>query len=124
MSDAFIPSWPIADPVGDRDRAELERHRSALPDALLREGSELAEVVVARGHLVPGRGDSDLRLAEVVLGEADSAEHRAGGRAVGTLGDLPAARTIVLAGHWVPFVGACEDAGLQPNKEDVSRSCR
>ena len=104
------------DPVGDRDRAELERDRPSLADAFLRERGELAEVVVARGHLVPRRGNGDLRLAEVVLGEADGAEHRASGCAMGSLGDLPAAGAIVLAGHWVPFVGACEDAGLQPSK--------
>ena len=63
---------------------------AALAHALLREGRELVEVVVAGGDLVPAGRDADLRLAEVVLAEADRAEHRARGRAAGALGDLPA----------------------------------
>jgi hypothetical protein len=86
------------DAVGDRDRRELDRHRVALPDALLREGGELVEVVVARRDLVPARGHGHLRLAEVVLGESDRAQHRARRRALGPVGDFPTAGTVAL-GH-------------------------
>ena len=78
------------DAVGDGDRGELDRDGAALAHALLRERGELVQVVVARRDLVPARGDADLRLAEVLLGEADGAEHGAGRRALGPLGDLPA----------------------------------
>jgi hypothetical protein len=93
------------DPVGDGDRAELEGNRAPLADAFLREGGELAQVVVAWSHFVPRRGNGDLGLREVVLGEADRAEHRASGRAMGSFGDLPAAGAIVFAGHVRPFRG-------------------
>ena len=99
------------DPVGDGDRAELERDRASLADAFLRERGELAQVVVARRHLVPRRGNGDLRLAEVVLGEADGAEHRASGRAMRSLRDFPAAGAIVLAGHAGTFRGRLRRCG-------------
>ena len=90
ISDAFMPSWPIAMPSETAIVVNSIGHRAALAHALLRERGELAEVVVAGRDLVPARGHADLRLAEVLLGEPDRAEHRAGGRAFGALGDLPA----------------------------------
>jgi hypothetical protein len=85
------------DAVGDRDRRELEGDGAALADALLRERSQLVEVVIAGGHLVPGGRDPDLRLAEVLLGEADRPKIRSSRSPVRPLGHLPAPRSATLS---------------------------
>src|SRR5205085_8059996 len=73
--------------------------RPAGADALLRQGRQLVQVVVAGGHLVPAGGNADLRPSEVVLGEADGPEHRARRRPLRALRDLPAPRAIGSPGH-------------------------
>jgi hypothetical protein len=45
-------------------------------------GGELVDVHVARGEVASSGGDADLRLLEILIGEADGAEHGAGGGAV------------------------------------------
>src|SRR5512132_4392561 len=82
------------DPVGDRDRRELERDATGLADAFLRERRELVEVVVAGRHLVPRGGHRDLCLVEVVVAETHRAQVRTGRRSCSSLGDLPAAGSI------------------------------
>ena len=64
------------DAVADRDGAELEADAAGGAHARLGVLGEFAERHVARGDLVPRRGDADLRLDPVVVGQADGAEHR------------------------------------------------
>jgi hypothetical protein len=76
------------DGVGDRDGVELQRHRAGQPHPGLGGVGELVEVDVAGGDLVPRRGHADLGPLEVVVGEADRPQHRAGAGAVAAGGDL------------------------------------
>ena len=80
------------DAVGDRDRRELERDAAALAHAFLRERRQLIEVVVARGHLVPRRGDPDLGATPVGVAHPHRPEHGPGRGPLHPLGDVLAAR--------------------------------
>jgi len=75
------------DAVGDGDGVEIDRFAAGVGDALLGVLAEVAEVDVARRHVARGRGDGDLGLLEIGVGETDGAEHGAGGRAVITVDD-------------------------------------
>ena len=76
------------DSVGHGDRAELERYPTRPADALLGGRGQAAQRGVARGDLVPRRGDADLRLAPVVVGEPDGPQHRPRGRLLDPVGDI------------------------------------
>ena len=65
-----------ADAVADGDGAELHREAAGGAHAVLGVLGQLAQRHVARRHLVPRRGDGDLRLDPVVVGHADGAQHR------------------------------------------------
>ena len=64
------------DPVGDGDRPELEREAPGRPHPVLRPLGEPVEREVAGRDLVPGRGDADLGLGEVLVAHPDGPEHR------------------------------------------------
>ena len=70
------------DPVGDRDGVELHRRAAGAADALFHVDGEIAQVVVARTDLDPRVGDTDERLLEIGVGEADGLQHRARGSAM------------------------------------------
>ena len=74
------------DAVGDRDRVELDRRAAGGADAVLHVLREHALVEVARHRLDPGRRDADERLREILVGEADRLQHRAGRGAVDAVG--------------------------------------
>ena len=70
------------------------------------------------------RGHPDLRLAEVLLGEPDGAEHRAGGGAFGPLGDLPAPGAVgcpLWRTSWAARVG---HPRYQPARTECGRDAR
>ncbi len=79
------------DAVGDGDGVELERRAAGLADPLLDVRREIAQVIVAGADLDPGVGDADERAIEVVVRQADGAQHRARGRAAGAVGKSAAA---------------------------------
>ena len=79
------------DAVGDGDRVELDRRAAGGADAVLHVHGELALVQVARHRLDPGRRDADERLREILVGEADGLQHRAGAGAVDAVGERSAA---------------------------------
>ncbi len=70
-------------PIGHNWRAEDERLSAELLNALGDNVTHLAVVIVARRSVRVCHRHDDDRLAEVLLLPADSAEHRAGGGAVG-----------------------------------------
>ena len=76
-----------ADAVGDGDCVEINGLAASGVDALLRVLAEFAEVDVARRHVAGGRGDGDLGFFEIFVGEADGAQHGAGGGAVMAVDD-------------------------------------
>ena len=86
-SEKCMPSWPMRDAVGDGDGAELQRVAAAGVHALLRRLREAVEREVARGDLVPGARDADLRLVPVGVAHADGAQHSAGGGGFDSVGD-------------------------------------
>ena len=63
------------DGVADADGVEPEADHAGLEDAVADGLGEAEQVHVAGVPLVPHRGDADLRLAEVGVGEADPVEH-------------------------------------------------
>ena len=71
------------DAVAHGDGVELHRRAARRPDALLDELREPPLVVVAGHRLDPRRRHADERLGEVVVGEADRLQHRAGAGAIG-----------------------------------------
>ena len=77
-SEARMPSEPIVMP----SEIETVLNSSGVPpacaDALLDVRGEIAQVIVAGPDLDPGVGDADQRPLEVVVGQADRAQHRAG----------------------------------------------
>jgi hypothetical protein len=94
------------DAVGDRDGAELQRVATRSVHAVLDRRRQPVEREVARGDLVPARGDPDLRLGEVCVAHADRAQHPAGGRLLQPVGDVAAARLEVdVATQWRALVG-------------------
>src|SRR5699024_1325282 len=58
---------------------------------LLRGLRETVQRQVARGDLVPGAGDADLRLDPVIVAHPDGAQHAARDGGAQTVGDLAAA---------------------------------
>jgi hypothetical protein len=84
------PLGPHGDAVRDGDGVELHRGAARLPDALLDPLGEAPLVEVAGHRLDPGVGDADYRLAEVLVVEADSPEHRPGPRSISSLEDRAA----------------------------------
>ena len=100
------PDVAHRDAVGHRDRAELHRVAARPVHALLGRLREALQRQVARGDLVPGRGDADLRLGEVLVAHADRAEHPARGGALESVGDLAGAGLEVVRG------GVCVIGGL------------
>ena len=64
------------DGVADADGVEPEADHAGLADAVADGLGEAEQVHVAGVPLVPHRGDADLRLAEVGVGEADPVQHR------------------------------------------------
>ena len=79
------------DAVGDGDGVELERRAAGVADPSLDVRREIAEVIVAGADLDPGVGDPHQRAIEVVVRQADRAQHRARGRAAGTVDQSAAA---------------------------------
>ena len=65
----------------------------------------MAEVEIAGADLDPGVGDADDGAAQLVVVEADSLEHGAGGRAAGAVGD-GAAVALEIAVGWRRLVHA------------------
>src|SRR5439155_1073068 len=78
------------DAVRDGDRIELDRGPAGRPDPLLHLLGHLPMVPVARGDLDPAVRHADQRPLEVVVGEADGLEERAGRGAIGAIEDGPA----------------------------------
>src|SRR5207249_11107688 len=74
-----------ADAVADADRVELDWRAAGGTDAFLHLLGQLAVVPVARRDLDPAMGHADQRTLEVLVGEADRLEVRAGGRPVGAV---------------------------------------
>ena len=109
--------------VADGDGVEL--HRACAPAArialldVLREG---AVVEVARHRLDPGVADADDRFGEVLGGEADGAQHRARGRAVGTVGHRRAVALAALRAAGVHVRRECSRAPRTANR--ALRACR
>src|SRR5690606_13624588 len=64
------------------DGVELERRAASLAHALLHAFGERAQVHVAGRDLRPRVGDADERAAEILVREADGAEHRTRRRAI------------------------------------------
>ncbi|QEM44368.1 hypothetical protein FZ046_05850 [Mycolicibacterium grossiae] len=79
------------DAVGHGDGAELQRITAAGVHAGLHRLREPLQRHVARGDLVPGRADADLRLGPVVVAHAHGAQHPAGGGLLQAVGDVPGA---------------------------------
>ncbi len=90
-SEAAHPFVSHRDAVGYRDRHELDREATGVAHADLRPLREPVERHVAGRHLVPRRRNTDLRLAEVGVGHADRAQHRAGRSPLHPVRDLAAA---------------------------------
>ena len=90
-SEARMPSEPIVMP----SEIETVLNSSGVPPAsrmpCLDVRREIAEVIVAGADLDPGVGDADQRPIEVVVRQADRAQHRARGRAAGAVGQSAAA---------------------------------
>ena len=76
------------DAVGDGNGNEFEGKPAGRSHAVLRPLGQPGERQVARRDLVPGRGDTDLRLVEVVVRHPDGAEHRPRRRTPETLGHV------------------------------------
>ncbi len=92
---------PHGDGIRDSDGHELDGYATGSADAFLRVIGQSVEVHVARRHLVPGGGHSDLWPIEVLIGEADRPEHRPGAGAFHAFCDLSAPRLHGLV-HLVP----------------------
>ena len=110
-----MPSWPIEMP----SETEIVPNSSGKPPAartpsLARLASRSSEQV-ARGDLVPGRRDADLRLAPVVVAHADGAQHGAGRRLGVPVGHLVAARL---------DVGLCWSLGVSLARSSRSADAR
>ena len=75
------------DAVGDGDGVELHGRAAGGADTFLDGGGDVAEVVVTGADLGPRVRDADDGLVQVVFGEADAAQHRAGGRAGRAFGE-------------------------------------
>src|SRR6476661_7806017 len=90
---------PHRDTVRHRDRAELQWVPVRLVHALLGGLGQPVQREVARGDLVPGAGDPDLRLAPVVVPHPDRAEHATRGGAFDAVGDDVTVRLAVLDGR-------------------------
>src|SRR5680860_303240 len=80
------------DPVGHRDRAELEREPARGVHTVLGRLRESVQRQVARGDLVPGRRDTDLWLDPVVVAHTHRAQHAPGRRTLEPVGDVSATR--------------------------------
>ena len=72
-----------------RDGDGIEQHALAAGGigAGCRLARQLGDVHVAGGEIGPGRGDADLRLGEILIGEADRAQHGARGRLLDAVHD-------------------------------------
>ena len=90
---------PHRDAVRDGDGAELQRVAAAAVDAFLGALGEPVEGQVARGDLVPGRGDADLRLLPVLVAHPDGPQHATRGGCFDPVGDDPAPRLHVDVRH-------------------------
>ncbi len=75
-SDAFMPSWPIAIPSETAIVPNSIGTAPACRTPSLAARGEPVQVQVAGRHLVPRRGDGDLRQLQVVLAQPDRAQHR------------------------------------------------
>jgi hypothetical protein len=73
------------DAVRDGDRVELHRRAARLADPALHVLGERALVQVARHRLDPARRHADEGAGEILVGEAGALQHRARGRAIGTV---------------------------------------
>ena len=71
--------------VAHRDGVELHRRAARGTHAFLDLLGERTVIPVARHGLDPGVADADDRSFEILAAEADGAEHRARGRAIGTV---------------------------------------
>ncbi len=63
------------DPVGDGDRDELKGDSPAVADRDLRPLGQSIKGHIAGGYLVPARGDADLGLGHVLVGQAHRPQH-------------------------------------------------
>ncbi len=80
------------DPVGDRDRVELQRGTPCCPHTRLDVLGEAAQMEIAGHRFGPGVGDADRRPAEGIVVEADALHVGARGGAIGTVEDDAGAR--------------------------------
>lgn len=78
------------DGVADANGVEAEGNHASSSNAVTHGLGEVEEVHVAGVALVPDRGDADLGLGHVVLGETDAVEHGLGGALRFGLGDAGA----------------------------------
>src|SRR3954471_10355162 len=69
-SEARMPSWPIEMPSETEVVANPRGTAARRPHAVLGPLPQPVQRQVARGDLVPGRRDADLRLGEVVVAHA------------------------------------------------------
>ena len=75
------------DAIRDRDGVELHRRSTGRADALLHPLRQLALVEVAGHRLNPFRSDTDERLCQILIREADGLQHRARGRTIRAVRD-------------------------------------
>ena len=85
------------DPVGDGDGREHQPHPASVGHPFLGMTGELGTGEVAWGHLVPRGDHTDLGLGEVLIGQADGAQHGTGTRPGDALGHFLGSD---LVGHW------------------------
>ena len=76
------------DPVGNRDRVELDRVAARGPHALFGARRQSLQRHVAGCDLVPAGGNADLGLVPVIVGHADRPQHRPRGSLRRTLGHI------------------------------------
>ena len=75
-----MPGVPIEMPSDTVMVLKIDALAAGRIDARRRRARQLVDVHVAGREVAPGRGDADLRLAEIAIVEADRAQHRAAGR--------------------------------------------
>ena len=90
MSEAFMPSVPMAMPSVTRDGVELDGRAARGAHALLHLLGQLPVIPVAGRDPDPAVGHADQRPRQVLVGEADGLEYDAGGGAVGAVEKGPA----------------------------------
>src|SRR5262245_31716613 len=86
--------------IADGDRTELDRCAGGLAYAGFHIGRELVEMNVARCDFIPGTGDADHRLVDVVVGHAHCMEHGSVWRSLRTFGYSPTTMLQTMVNHF------------------------